>query len=140
MGSLSWKAILAAHQAGAVIAGSSAGAMVLCEFYYDPGTQSIQQGLNLISGACVLPHHNTFGKSWAKQVARKYPEILFIGIDEETGMIDEGPQGQWRIYGKGSVTSISPATVPDLPQGGDLCLVLKKVFEKTLFKERIQVV
>ena len=103
-GSLSWKAILAAHQAGAVLAGSSAGAMVLCEFYYDPGTQSIQQGLDLISDACVLPHHNTFGKSWAKQVARKYPEILFIGIDEETGMIDEGPQGQWRIYGKGSVT------------------------------------
>jgi cyanophycinase len=104
MGSLSWKAVLAAHQAGAVLAGSSAGAMVLCEYYYDPGTQSIQQGLNLISGVCVLPHHNTFGKSWAKQVARKYPEILFIGIDEETGMIDEGPQGQWRIYGKGSVT------------------------------------
>ncbi len=104
MGSLSWKAVLAAHEAGAVLAGSSAGAMVLCEYYYDPGTQSIQQGLNLISGACVLPHHNTFGKSWAKQVARKYPEILFIGIDEETGMINEGPQGQWRIYGKGSVT------------------------------------
>ena len=78
--------------------------MVLCEYYYDPGTQSIQQGLNLISGACVLPHHNTFGKSWAKQVARKYPEILFIGIDEETGMINEAPQSQWRIYGKGSVT------------------------------------
>ncbi len=104
MGSLCWKAILAAYEIGAVIAGSSAGAMVLCEYYYDPGTNSIQPGLNLVSGACVLPHHNTFGKSWATQVARKHPEILFIGIDEETGMINEDPEGQWRIYGKGSIT------------------------------------
>jgi cyanophycinase len=104
MGSLAWKVILAAYQAGSVIAGSSAGAMVLCEYYYDPSAQSIKQGLNLIPGACVLPHHNTFGKGWAKQLAQKHPVILFIGIDEETGMINESPQSQWRIYGKGSVT------------------------------------
>jgi cyanophycinase-like exopeptidase len=29
---------------------------------------------------------------------------LLVGIDEETGMINEGRRGQWRIYGKGSVT------------------------------------
>jgi cyanophycinase len=104
MRSLSWKAILAAYQAGSVIAGSSAGAMVLCEYYYDPSAQAIKQGLNLISGACVLPHHNTFGEGWSRQVAPEHPEILFIGIDEETGMINDGPQSQWRIYGKGSVT------------------------------------
>jgi cyanophycinase len=104
MGSLSWEAILAAHQAGSVIAGSSAGAMVLCDYYYDPAAKSLRPGLNLIPGACVLPHHNTFGKSWAKPLTQKHPEILLIGIDEETGMINEGPQGQWRIYGKGTVT------------------------------------
>jgi cyanophycinase len=104
MGSLSWKAVLAAHEAGAVLAGSSAGAMVLCEYYYDPAAQAIRNGLNLIPRVCVLPHHNAFGKSWAKPLTQKHPEILFVGIDEETGMINEGPQGQWRIYGKGSVT------------------------------------
>jgi cyanophycinase len=103
-GSLSWKAILDAFQAGSVIAGSSAGAMILCEYYYDPAAKLIQQGLNLIPGACVLPHHDTFGKNWPKPLARKHPEILFIGIDEETGMINEAPRGQWRIYGKGMVT------------------------------------
>ena len=35
-GSLAWQAMLSAHRAGAVIAGSSAGAMVLCERYFDP--------------------------------------------------------------------------------------------------------
>ena len=34
--SLAWKAAVEAYQNGAVIAGSSAGAMVMCQFYYDP--------------------------------------------------------------------------------------------------------
>src|SRR3569832_798076 len=34
-GSLAWAATLEAYRNGAVIAGSSAGAMVMCEFYYD---------------------------------------------------------------------------------------------------------
>ena len=36
LGSASWRAILAAYADGAVVAGSSAGAMVMCEHYYDP--------------------------------------------------------------------------------------------------------
>jgi cyanophycinase len=102
--SFCWKAILAAHREGAVIAGSSAGAMVLCDRYYDPAAQSIKKGLNLLPGACVLPHHNTFGKTRAGPLAEQNPEITFIGIDEETGMINDGPQGEWKVYGKGSVT------------------------------------
>ncbi|MBI4763508.1 MAG: Type 1 glutamine amidotransferase-like domain-containing protein [Deltaproteobacteria bacterium] len=102
--SFCWTAILAAHREGAVIAGSSAGAMVLCDHYYDPAAKSIKKGLNLLTGACVLPHHNTFGKTWASQLAEQNPELIFIGIDEETGMINDGPQGEWTVYGKGSVT------------------------------------
>ena len=36
--SLCWSAALEAYQIGAVIAGSSAGAMVMCEHYYDPSS------------------------------------------------------------------------------------------------------
>ena len=64
LGSKAWEAVLEAYQNGAVIAGSSAGAMVLCEHYYDPGHGKVERGLNLVSNACVLPHHNTFGKNW----------------------------------------------------------------------------
>ena len=39
--SLSWQAMLEAYHAGAVVGGSSAGAMVLCQHYYDPGAGSI---------------------------------------------------------------------------------------------------
>jgi cyanophycinase len=104
MDSLCWKAITTAVQEGAVIAGSSAGAMVLCESYYDPASKTIKKGLNLLPGTCLFPHHDTYGRPWAIQSAQKHPEILFIGLDEESGMINDGPQGQWQIYGKGSVT------------------------------------
>lgn len=104
--SASWDAMLAAYAAGAVIAGSSAGAMVLCQYYYDPSRRRIVDGLNLVPHACVLPHHNTFGKGWAQQLGALLPEVALLGIDERTGMLDDGGAGSktgWRVYGQGSV-------------------------------------
>ena len=105
-GSHSWQAILAAHQTGAVVAGSSAGAMILCDHYYDPYEKNIFDGLGLIPGACILPHHDTFGKSWAPELAQRLPGVLLIGIDEQTGMLNDGPAHHWQIYsdGAGGVT------------------------------------
>jgi cyanophycinase len=102
-GSLCWRAALDAYEQGAVIAGSSAGAMVLCEHYYDPHEKKLLRGLNLVPNACVLPHHNNFGKSWAKQLIQRLPKSTLIGIDEHTGMITD-VDGGWRIYGAGAVT------------------------------------
>jgi len=100
---LCWHAALDAYEQGAVIAGSSAGAMVLCEYYYDPYEKKLLHGLNLIPNACVLPHHNNFGKSWAKQLIQMLPKSTLIGIDEHTGMIND-MDGAWHIYGEGEVT------------------------------------
>jgi cyanophycinase len=102
--SLAWQALVSAHRAGAVIAGSSAGAMVLCEHYFDPVSGKVLPGLNLLPGLCVLPHHDTFGKGWAPRLTRLLPGALLIGIDEETGLLNDGPEGQWTVYGKGAVT------------------------------------
>ena len=103
-GSDSRMAMIEALENGAVIAGSSAGAMVLCEFYYNPRADEVVAGMNLVSGACVLPHHNTFGKNWAPRLKQLIPDICLIGIDEETGMLDDGPSNSWRVYGKGEIT------------------------------------
>jgi cyanophycinase len=100
-GSKSWQAILAAHQSGAVIAGSSAGAMIFCEHYYDPYEKNIFSGLSLIPDACVLPHHDTFGKNWAPELTQRLPGVVLIGIDEQTGMLNDGPDGRWQVYGDG---------------------------------------
>jgi cyanophycinase len=103
-GSLSWQAMLTAYLSGAVIAGSSAGAMVLCEYYYDPVSSQVVKGLNLMERICILPHHNTFGKDWIPQLKRQLPDIILFGIDEETGALYNPSQGNWRVYGKGKIT------------------------------------
>ena len=103
-GSDSQKAMVEALGNGAVVAGSSAGAMVLCEFYYNPRADEVVEGLNLVPGTCVLPHHNTFGKNWAPRLKQLIPDTCLIGIDEETGMLDDGPLNSWHVYGKGKVT------------------------------------
>ena len=103
-GSRSWQAILEAHSKGAVIAGSSAGAMVLCEYYYDPATSRVHQGLKLVKGVCILPHHDTFGKDWAPSLRKILGSITLVGIDEQTGAINDSAPNRWRLYGKGKVT------------------------------------
>ena len=122
-GSLSWQAMLEAYQAGAVIAGSSAGAMVLCEHYYDPESQRVFPGLGLLSNACVLPHHNTFGKRWAKPLGAVLPGVTLIGIDEQTGMLDDAPAGQWRVYGAGAVTLYAGGTASSFSAGETFSLI-----------------
>jgi cyanophycinase len=106
-GSRSWQSILNALANGAVVAGSSAGAMVLCEFFFDPAGSRVEKGLNLVPGACVLPHHNTFGRTWAAQLKKRLPDTVLIGIDEQTGCIGAEPEGPWRVYGQGQATRYS---------------------------------
>ena len=101
-GSLAWDAVLDAYKDGAAIAGSSAGAMVLCEYYFDPGRGKVEQGLNVVPNACVLPHHNTFGKNWADKLKSLLPGVTLLGIDEYTGMLNG--DAAWQVLGGGTVT------------------------------------
>jgi cyanophycinase len=103
-GSRGWQAMLAAYRAGAVIAGSSAGAMVLCEHFYDPGSSRLVPGLDLIKDLCILPHHDTFGRTWAARLHKLLPHTVLLGIDEETGLICRPSAGRGQVHGKGRVT------------------------------------
>jgi len=105
--SASYHAMLAAYEAGAVIAGSSAGAMVMCQYYTDRDSGRVVEGLNFLPNTCVLPHHNTFGKAWAQRLTMLLPKAVLLGIDERTGMLDDGDgprKTAWRVYGQGAVT------------------------------------
>ncbi len=106
-GSRSWRSILSALQAGAVLAGSSAGAMVICDYYFDPGASRIREGLNVLKGIRILPHHNTFGQTWASRLTTLLPNGILAGIDEETGVICNLSAGQGRVMGKGRLTLYS---------------------------------
>lgn len=104
LGSAAWEAMLDAYAQGAVIAGSSAGAMVLCERYYDPQSREILPGLNLIPHTCFLPHHNTFGKGWAAELNRRLPGFTLLGVDEQTGALRRSGEEVWVVAGKGAAT------------------------------------
>ena len=117
-GSLGWKAMLEAYQRGAVIAGSSAGAMVLCDHYYRPSARKVVRGLNLLPGTCFLPHHDTFGQSWASRLTALMPAIVLIGVDEETAILNDGPRGTWTVYGRGATTIYRPSGL-QIYRGGE---------------------
>lgn len=119
--SLCWSAALEVYQNGGVIGGSSAGAMVLCEYYYDPYEQKLLRGLNLISNACLLPHHNQFGKTWAKRLRELLPDAILLGIDEETGIINVG--NDWQVYGKGEATVYRSESTFSVRRGGRFSLI-----------------
>ncbi len=132
-GSLAWEAALEAHQAGAVIAGSSAGAMVLCPDYYDPYEQKLLKGLGMLPNSCVLPHHNKYGKGWAAQLTQRLPASVLIGIDEQTGMISstalrhlrqrgEISGIEWTVYGAGAVTLYRGGQAQHHVRGGSFVL------------------
>ena len=102
-GSLVWQAALEAHEQGAVIGGSSAGAMVMCGNYYDPYESKLLDGLGLLPHSCVIPHHNNSGSSWARRLAEQLPKDTLIGIDERTGLLNDSSEN-WTVYGAGTVT------------------------------------
>jgi cyanophycinase len=113
---LAWDAIQSALQNGAVVGGSSAGAMVMCEYFFDPYRGQLVPGLGLLPNTIVLPHHNRFGKNWAARLGQMLPGAILIGIDEQTGMIADSQDGCWRVYGRGSVTIYQnggPRLIPD---------------------------
>jgi cyanophycinase len=101
-GSLAWEAALKAWQNGAVLGGSSAGAMVLTEQMYDPNTRGMVKALGLVTASALMPHHNGFGRRWFDKLNTLLPGATILGIDERTAMIGNG--NAWRVYGKGNVT------------------------------------
>jgi len=118
--SLVWQAVLDAFQSGAVIAGSSAGAMVMCEFYYDPNSGKVAEGLNLVPNSLVLPHHNNFGKNWAPRLLKQIPAVTLLGIDERVGMLNDGSDGLWNVYGAGEVVLYRKGKVETYKEGEPL--------------------
>ena len=99
--SRSWRAAVRAYGSGAVIAGSSAGAMVLGELFYDPAGSTLRPGLGVIGSTLVIPHHERAGPPWAARLATIAPEALLLGLDESTGIIDDADAEGWTVYGGG---------------------------------------
>jgi cyanophycinase len=105
-------AILAAHQRGAVVGGTSAGASVMSTHMISQGDEGITPrqrssqltaGLGIIDGVVVDQHfdqRNRFGRLMS--VVATSPSLLGIGIDEDTAAVVT--EQRWlEVVGSGAV-------------------------------------
>jgi cyanophycinase len=99
-----WAALVDAWRDGAVVAGSSAGAMVLGDPMVDPRGGALTLGLGLVGHLAVLPHYDTWSPEKAHRTVQLATGHLRIAaVDERTALIREA-DGRWRAAGVGAVT------------------------------------
>ena len=123
-GSPAFAALVAAWEAGAVIAGASAGAMALAEWTWTSGGGI--RGLGLVRGIAVVPHYDDVRRtSWQATLDELAPGGMgYLGLDERTGVISvpNGPDGHdWRVAGDGAVYWFARGAVePIIGRHGDV--------------------
>src|SRR5512140_1864707 len=103
------------------LSSAAASGRLLCQHLYDPERGQVVPGLNALPNACVLPHHNSFGRNWAPQLRDALPGVLLIGIDEQTGMLGD-PGGSWMVHGAGKVTLYRASSVETYSSGQQFTL------------------
>ena len=108
-GSAVGRAIGEAHTRGAVIAGCSAGAMVLASHAFDfrfglmPWPLRWRHGLAFVPGVSVLPHYDAWPEPLSALIALQAPRGSSVfGIDEATAVV--GQDGTWQVHGRSRVT------------------------------------
>ena len=127
-GTAVWHAIVAAHEAGAALAGCSAGAMALSE--WAPRMRDLVHphqptGLGLVQQVRVIPHFDKM-LGWMPDVLRnaflhKPDTTTLIGIDEDTALVSVG-DGEWEVQGRQSVWVLGPGARVEHPAGSRLSL------------------
>jgi cyanophycinase len=103
-------ALRTAHARGAVVAGCSAGAMVLGAHQVRIGSHRILQmpvgwedALGLVPGIVVMPHYDAMPETLIAPLALAVPgDSVLVGIDENTALV--GRDGIWQVGGSGRVT------------------------------------
>ena len=102
-GTRSWQAILDVFAAGGIIAGCSAGAMVLGGEVFDfPQIWRTIPALGLVPGIAIIPHFDELPSLMLGTVTRGKRKSTIVGIDGTTALV--GSDHQWIVYGRGSVT------------------------------------
>jgi cyanophycinase len=108
-GTSAWAAARAAHARGAVLAGCSAGAMVLTAHMTDlrrrmlPWPLRWRIALGVVDRVTVFPHYDRIPEPMAAIMAFQAPHgTVVLGIDEETALV--GQDGAWQVHGRSRVT------------------------------------
>jgi len=100
-GTLAWEAILSVLADGGILAGCSAGAMVMGGKII--GFPVSKPAFNLLPGAVVIPHYDEFPRwmlSLLRWLAGKHSR--FVGIEANTALVSDGEHCE--VLGSGGVT------------------------------------
>ena len=97
-------AVAAAHAAGAVIVGMSAGAIALSAWGVssDPGA-GVLQGWGWLPNAIVVPHYTRDQAEAMHAALRDRPELLGLSIPDDVALA-LGPDGEVQTWGRGQIT------------------------------------
>jgi cyanophycinase len=103
MHSALWDALVAAWQEGATLAGTSAGASVLCDPMVDPRGGAFTLGLGLIGQLALIPHADQWSEDKTHRTRQLAPAGLpVVGVDERTALVRRR-DGTWQARGAGDV-------------------------------------
>ena len=99
-----WDALVAAWQGGAVVAGSSGGAMVLTDPMVDPRGGAFTVGLGLVTQLAVVPNRDSWSPEKVHRTLELAPRGLpVVAIDERTAVLRQ-QDGSWTSAGSGNVS------------------------------------
>jgi cyanophycinase len=113
-GTPTWQAVLEIHARGGVVAGCSAGAMILgafipaFRFRQLPGRAALWgPAFGLVPDAVVIPHFNEIPRALLRAwIALRAKHTRVVGIDRDTALV--GRPGAWEVRGAGAVTIVDP--------------------------------
>jgi cyanophycinase len=123
-GSPVWRAIFQAWRGGAVLAGSSAGAMALCSHtlvrasWPNRFNRRPVDALGVVPATAVLPHFDTFGHKWIESARAAAPGLTLLGVDERSAAV--WTDGTWRAAGPGVVNVVKGARVMRFESGTEI--------------------
>lgn len=102
-----WAAVREAWEAGAALAGCSAGAMALTSWVPDirDPVRASDPGLGAVPQLRVIPHFDRF-VGWMPELVGRYlalapSGVSVLGIDEDTALVGDG--GCWTVHGRQAV-------------------------------------
>ncbi len=114
-GTPAWDAIARGWQAGAALAGCSAGAMMLGG--YTLSVRSVMRGqaprwvpaLGIVPELVIMPHFDRMadfaGEQMFRAILASAPAgVTLVGVDEDTALIRAGAPGLWRVEGRQTVS------------------------------------
>lgn len=108
---LVWEAIQTAWEAGAALAGCSAGAMALTGWVPDirEAEAEADPGLGVVPELRVIPHFDRL-MQWMPDLVDRFLDasvegVTLVGIDEETALVRD--EGRWTVHGEQAVWVIT---------------------------------